>query len=288
MNDQTVLKNDLSEIDASAGRLERRHDARNAENERLAAVVAAGLAPSECGPEMVSIAPARGRVIPFRSAETYLDAGGEFQTIDHGAYGRSAMRERDVFDVMIDKASKKKGAPFTYAQVQMGRDYRDLVERHASAGVRCSSVEGMPSGGGGDGTGYMDAVIDQGKQIDHWRKLIGNGLAMEIRRVRPSKRGERVVIKARKLVDMVCIEGKTISQVLHVHGWKIGGPNVTKLSNALCECLDRMAGTNRKGGIVSATYGVQSMADIGYEPVLGRTGEMVAGRYQRPHKGVDA
>ena len=265
---------------ASVGRMERRRDARRGEDERLADVVAAGLAPNECGPEMVSIAPARGRVIPFRNAETYINADGDVETVDHGSHGRSAMRRADVFDLMFDQAAKHKKAPvLSIAQVQMGRSYRDLVERHASAGVRCSSTEGMP-GGGGDGTGFMDAVLDQGRQIDRWRSLVGDGLAMDVRRVRPSQRGERVAIKALVLVDMVCLEEKSISDVLKAHGWA-GGKNQEKLSSALANCLDSMVGPCRSQQTEAATFGDQNMSESGYQPVRRKNGDLVAGRYLR-------
>ena len=274
--------NKLTDFDASVGRMERRREARRAEEKRLAAVVAAGLAPSECGPEVVPIAPARGRVIPFRDAETYLNAKGDVETVDHGAHGRSGMRRADVFDLMIDQAAKHKKAPsLSIAQIQMGRSYRDLVERHASAGVRCSSIEGMPGGGGGDGTGFMDAVLDQGRQIDRWRTLIGDGLAMDVRRVRPSQRGERIAIKALDLVDRVCLEDKSISAVLKAHGWSNYGANITKLAHALSECLDQMSGPVKLQRTQSATFGGQNMAESGYEPVRRTNGDIVAGRYMR-------
>ena len=270
-----------TDFDASVGRMGRRLDARRGEDKRLAGVVASGLAPVECGPEMVSIAPARGRVIPFRNAETYLNADGDVETVDHGAHGRSAMRRADVFDLMIDQAAKRKKVfGLTITQIQMGRDYRDLVERHASAGVRCSSIEGMP-GGGGDGTGFMDAVLDQGRQIDRWRTLIGDGLAMDVRRVRPSQRGERIAIKALDLVDRVCLEDKSISAVLKAHGWSNYGANITKLAHALSECLDQMSGPVKLQRTQSATFGGQNMAESGYEPVRRTNGDIVAGRYMR-------
>ena len=72
---------------------------------------------------------------------------------------RSAMQRADVFDVMMAKAaSNGKPAPFTRAQVAAGRYYRDLVERHACAGIRCSSVEALRSGGGDSGS-FIDAVL---------------------------------------------------------------------------------------------------------------------------------
>jgi len=274
------MKNQLTEFEASVGRMERRTLARNSEEQRLAEMVAAGLAPKECGLEVVPIAPARGRVIPFRDADTYLNTKGEVETVDHGAHGRLAMRRADVFDLMIDQAAKRKRVfGLTTTQIQMGRDYRDLVERHASAGVRCSSIEGMP-GGGGDGTGFVDAVLDQGRQIDRWRSLVGDGPAMDVRRVRPSQRGERVAIKALVLVDMVCLEDKSISEVLRAHGWA-GGKNQEKLSCALAGCLDKMTGPTRSQQTQSATFGDQNMAESGYEPVRRTNGDLVAGRYLR-------
>lgn len=275
----------LSQIDAAFGRMERRQEARRGEDKRLAAVIAAGLAPKECGPEVVPIAPARGRVVTFRDPKTYLNADGDVETVDHGAHGRSAMRRGDVFDLMIDQAAKrKKVLGLSSTQIQMGRDYRDMVERHISAGVRCSSIEGMPSGGGG-ASGFMDAVLDQGKQIDLWRRRVGEGFAMDVRRVRPSKRGVRCAIKARVLVDMVCLEELTIIDILKSHGWA-GGENVAKLTIALARCLDDMMGPTRPQRSQSVSFGSQSMADSGFEPVRRENGEIVAGRYQEVHKGA--
>ena len=126
----------------------------------------------------------------------------------------------------------------------------------------------------------MDAVLDQGRQIDRWRSMVGDGLAMDVRRVRPSQRGERIAIKALVLIDMVCLEDKSISAVLKAHGWA-GGKNQEKLNCALANCLDRMVGPIRSQQTQSATFGDQNMAESGYEPVRRQNGDLVAGRYLR-------
>ncbi|RKX66491.1 MAG: hypothetical protein DRP42_03050 [Tenericutes bacterium] len=92
------------------------------------------------------------------------------------------------------------------------------------------------------------------------------------------------MIRAQVLVDMVCLEEKSISHVLYVHGWA-GGNNQEKLCTALGECLERMAGPVRQQRTQSATFGVQDMNDSGYEQVRHKNGEIVAGRYQAVHEG---
>ncbi len=50
---------------------------------------------------------------------------------------------------------------------------------------------------------------------------VGTGTAMAVRKIRPPKRGSRVKITDRRLVDMVCLEDKPISAVLRAHGWSV-------------------------------------------------------------------
>jgi DNA-directed RNA polymerase specialized sigma24 family protein len=82
---------------------------------------------------------------------------------------------------------------------------RKGVERHDARGARCSSIEGQSRGTGGGS--YIDAVVAEGQRLDRMRSAIGDGWAMEPRRVGPN--GDlRRAIRVRKMVDMVCIQGK--------------------------------------------------------------------------------
>lgn len=207
---------------------------------RIEAVKARGQVPSICGDEIPE-APARGPFKVFQPVSLYPTGEDEFQAAPSGYRGRSAMRCADTFDVMAASAARRKRpAPFTPGQVAMGRHYRDLVERHACAGLQCSSIEAVRSGGSGQGGAFMDAVLRDREEIGRLRRQIGDGAAMLIRRVRPSKRGTRTTIMTRRLVDMICLEDKTATDVLRSHGWSVCGANVSTVQRVLADVLDRM------------------------------------------------
>jgi hypothetical protein len=216
-----------------------------AERVRIDAVKAAGHVPPECGPEIPE-APARGAFRVFQPQLLFPEGAEGYSSKSVGHRGRSAILRADAFDVMAAKAARhRKPSPFTPGQVQMGRQYRDLVERHESAGIRCSSFDSL-GGGGGQGGGFIDAVLRDREEIDRLRRRIGTGSAMVVRRIRPSKRGSRVSISDKRLLDMVCLEEKTLSDVLRAHGWSIKGDLIKSLSIALGETLLRMDGAFRK------------------------------------------
>ncbi|KIC30176.1 hypothetical protein RA24_03745 [Leisingera sp. ANG-M6] len=207
---------------------------------RIEAVKARGNVPAECG-DRIPEAPARGAFRVFEPMDLYPAGEDGFEVKPAGFRGRMAMQMADSFDVMAAKAARhKKGSPFTASQISMGRHYRDLVERHACAGVKCSSVEALGSGGSGQGGEFMDAVLRDREEIERLRRRIGTGTAMAVRRIRPSKRGSRASITDRRLVDMVCLEDRTISDVLKAHGWSVKGGTVTDVRRALAEALERM------------------------------------------------
>ncbi|PRZ41634.1 hypothetical protein [Tritonibacter scottomollicae] len=210
-----------------------------AEADRIEAVKARGYVPEVCG-DAIPEAPARGAIRVFQPMSLFPDGKDDWVARPSGYRGRSAMQRADVFDVMTAKAaSNGKLAPFTRVQVAAGRYYRDLVERHACAGVRCSSVEALRSGGGGSGS-FIDAVLRDREEIARIRRRIGTGTAMAVRKIRPSKRGSRMNITDRCLVDMVCLEDKPISAVLRAHGWSVQGQTSCALRQALADALDRM------------------------------------------------
>ena len=101
---------------------------------------------------------------------------------------------------------------------------------------RCGSAA-PPHGGSGS---FIDAVLRDREEIERIRRRIGAGTAMAVRKIRPSKRGSRVNITDRRLVDMVYLEGKPISAVLRAHGWITSGHFTKTLCSSLKDVLSRM------------------------------------------------
>jgi len=211
-----------------------------AEADRIQTVKARGYVPEVCG-DAIPEAPARGAFCVFQPTSLSPSGKNDWVARPLGYRGRSALQRADVLDVMAAKAaSNGKPAPFTREQMAAARCYRDLVERHACAGMRCSSVEVLCSRTGGGSGSFIDAVLRDREEIERIRRLIGTGTAMAVRKIRPSKRGSRVHITDRRLVDMVCLEDKPISQVLRAHGWSVRGSSIHALRRALADSLERM------------------------------------------------
>lgn len=224
-----------------------------AEARRLAAIRAAGEIPAECGPD-IAPSPARGgfvlvpqvAMVPNGVDEHGLDRWTPAPT----GYGhRSAIRCADAFDGMMAAALRRKAAmPLTPGQVAIGRRYRDLVEFLSAGGVALSSLEGRRGGSGGDGGNWTDYRLQLSDEVDRLQRRIGQGIALSVRRVRPSDRGagQRGPITDRALVDMVCLGGKSIDGVLKSHHWSIKGDTRKAAMDALCAALGRMIGYHVK------------------------------------------
>lgn len=245
---------------------------------RIAAVKARGAVPREVGPDVVE-APARGAFRVVDQRRMVRTQSGGLQRVHDGFEGRRTIWIGDGFD-KIEGAARAAHSravarardgcacdapgecdclpvyvpPFTSAQVEMGRHYYTIWERHKNAGVRCSSVEGL-SGGSGDGGGFIDAVLSDRAALEVMRARIGHAAAREVRRHRPSKRGSRRTITDRRLVDMVCLEEATLSDVLMAHGWSVCGQHVKDLQSALAGALDRMMGPVRGRRTAAVAYG---------------------------------
>lgn len=212
---------------------------------------------SAANPEGVSdrilAAPARGPVLPFRDTRILPDGDG-FKVVDAPYRSGCPGRTRDAFDAMTDQATRRGGnAPFTVAQVGAARDYRALDERVQSAGVKCSKVFDVQTGGQGR-IDFMDAYIRDTERLVMFHDAIGSVIAKDMKRVSPSK-AQRVIvtddmlaqvkkriITVRTLVDDVCIKDRTLSDVLKAHGWSVTGKNRKALRDALCAALGRMQG----------------------------------------------
>jgi hypothetical protein len=188
-------------------------------------------------------------------------ADGTTRVQDRNHHGFAALRRADAFDVMEAQARRAhRGdaerflAPFTPGQIAIGRHYAAVFERHAGAGVKCSSVEGRV-GGSGRGGDFMDRLLEDRRTLDALIRRIGSGVAMEVRRVRPSTRGTRRAITDRALVDGVCLAGLTVTDVLRQHGWADKGETRRAAREALAAALDRMSGPVVTGRIRTAHLG---------------------------------
>lgn len=211
---------------------------------RVEVVKASGAAPVGVGEHIVPCAPARGPVERFTPREVVRTDAGNYRAVRTGK--TDALRRSDAFDVMEVQAARRAksrnrahGRLFTMAQVFAGREYASLAEKHSAVGVKCSSVEGMSRGSGGGS--YMDAVVAEGRRLERMRAAIGGDWAKEPRRVAPHG-DRRRAIRVRMLVDLVCIEGATISQVLDRFGWSRKTAHIDELRGHLCAALDRLHG----------------------------------------------
>lgn len=211
---------------------------------RLRLVARAGAVPTDCGPD-IAPAPARGPVRVFDLLESYPDGPDGSRLKPAGFAGRRSMQRLDVFGRMSAQAARR-GAECALndSQIGMGRMYRSLVETQAAGGLRCAALEG---GRGGTAEGFTDHRLDQSRRIDALVARIGAGVALAVRRVRPSVRGGvgRANIPDRALVDAVCLFDRDLSVVLADHGWSVKGDTVRAAQTALAAALDRMIGPPR-------------------------------------------
>lgn len=167
------------------------------------------------------------------------DGKGGWRSDEVGYRGKAGVRVTDVWDRMTDQGARAGGGvPFTRAQVAVARDYAALTERVASGGIKLSSMGA--SCGGGAARDFMDAFAADCEALRRLHRRIGGGVSLSVRRVRPSERGSRWNIRDRALVDMVCLGGRTLTQVLEAHGWSVYAGSLRAARVALCGALERM------------------------------------------------
>lgn len=226
------------------------------EHERLDAIRSAAAIPARCGPDIVA-APARGAFAVYSPREMVPGSTARQRHAGFRAAGevapRDGIRRADVFDRMeaaalaahLDAGGDRDDfrAPLSPGQVAMARQYARLVERRAAGGMRCASLEASHAAGGGWGS-FSDAFAAVGVEIRRLQERIGDGVALEVRRVRPSARGRhpRGIITDRVLVDQVCLGDWSFGRVLRKHGWSNDGKHREALRRALVAALDRMQG----------------------------------------------
>lgn len=213
-----------------------------AEAARLRAIKAAGAIPEACGPA-IAPAPARGGFVLVQNVELLPVGTGKVEAVHRGYGGRCAIRRADAFDAMNAAADRRKQTrPLTPGQIAIGRRYHDLVELLSADGTKLSQLQG--SFGSGDSGSWMDKRLELSAEVEGMRKRIGAGVAMNVRRIRPSARGSASAraITDQALVDAVCLKGRGLADVLMFHGWSVKGTHRDALSAALSAALDRMIG----------------------------------------------
>ncbi|MDO6617169.1 hypothetical protein [Pacificibacter marinus] len=225
-----------------------------AEADRVAKIKAAGAVPAQCGPEVPS-APARGAVRISNPKELVPGTTDKFQHA--GWQKRSVMHRCDVFDMMRAKAlnvharAKAKDVkavfedPFNAGQVSMARYYAGLHESLHSGGVCGTSYAEDRVSGGGGGLDAVDLRLAARQEFEALERRVGRGVAMALRKVRPSKRGDGracKMISDLDVVRMVCLHGLSLSEVLGKYDWSKSSRNLLALRVALRGALDRMQG----------------------------------------------
>lgn len=210
------------------------------ERKRCTEIMAKAAPPAE----MVAapVAPARGTMM--LQPNLVVMPGGTRKR--DGAHWRAA----GPLEVMVEQARMRheaKGrddehftAPFSPSQIAVSEDYRTLVERYEAGLCKVSRFEAGRSGSDGQGSA-IDTYIQEARWLDELRRRIGDGVTMQVRR-HLDRDNARRAIPVRALVDMVLVQGMTLSDVLRQHGWAKKTDHLRMLRGELCAALDRMCG----------------------------------------------
>ena len=193
----------------------------------------------------VLLAPARGKMVACPQM-TVLAVGAEDFVVAPERYRAGAPgRERDIFDDMTDRATRRGGdKPFTVGQVAVGRAYRDFAQKVMAAGYKTSSTfDARVDGGRVD---FMNQYLRDVYRLGMFQRAIGSDVALSPRQmaVHSMDRGARRLITTRDLVDSICLREPKggLSAVLVAHHWSVSARNVKALRAALCAALERMQG----------------------------------------------
>lgn len=215
-------------------------DRLEAERARCQAMMAKAAPPVEM--QAASVAPARGAM--FLQPNFVVLPGGTRKR--DGSHWRAA----GPLQVMVEQARLRheaKGreeedfsAPFTPSQVAVSEDYRALVERYEAGLCKTSRLEAGRAGSGTSGLA-IDTYIQEARWLEELRRRIGVGVTMQVRR-HLDRDNARRAIPVRVLVDMVLVQGQTLSDVLRVHGWAKTTVHLRMVRGELCAALDRMCG----------------------------------------------
>lgn len=190
----------------------------------------------------IAPAPARGALVARPQHETVMTPNGPRvrRTTQDGFHPVAA---QDAFDVMALQAKRRDagGLPlFSVGQVEAGRTYAALAERCASEGLRCSSPEARQ--GGGQQVDWIEGVIARSARLAAMHRAIGTDVVLPVSGSAGAELVGRRAVSVRLLVDQVCCEGMSVSEVLRRAGWPVRGARVTDVLGHLTEALNRMQG----------------------------------------------
>lgn len=193
------------------------------------------------------VAPARG---PQHLVPNFTVTGGGMRRVEGGHWQGLSPLAAAVAQARLRHEARNPDVPFVPpfnpAQVAVAEDYAALVEWREGSALRCASLEGGRSGGGGAGL-FIDTYIDQGRWLDELRNRIGDGVAMSVRR-HMDRGNARRAIKVRVAVDLLCLNGVAIKAVLRRFGWVGNMRECGDLRAAICGALDRMQGYSDGAG----------------------------------------
>lgn len=186
------------------------------------------------------VAPARG---PQAQVPNFTVTRGGMRRVEGSHWRALSPLASAVAQARLRHEARKPDAPFvppySPAQVAMAEIYAALVEWRDGSAMKCASLEPEREGGGSGH--FIDSFMDRGRQLALFQARIGNGVAMDVRR-HMDRGNARSRITVRAAVDMVCLGGVDLTEVLRRFGWEPDGKNRKVLRTAICGALDKMQG----------------------------------------------
>jgi hypothetical protein len=187
-----------------------------------------------------SVAPARG---PQQLVPNFTVTAGGMRRVE-GAHWRGLSPLAAAVAQARIRHEAKGGdrefvPPYGPGHIAMAEFYAALVEWREGSALRCSSFEAGREGGGSGQ--FIDTFIQRGLDLAQLHHRIGPDIAMAPRR-HMDRGNARRTITVRAVVDMVCIGGQGLAEVLRRFGWEGDGKNCKALRLTLCAALDRMQG----------------------------------------------
>lgn len=187
-----------------------------------------------------SVAPARG---PQQLVPNFTVTGGGIRRMEGAHWRGLSPLAAAVAQARLRHEARETDAPFVPpygpGQVAMAEFYAALTEWRDGSAMRCSSFEAGREGGGSGH--FIDTFMQRGLDLAQLHQRIGNGIAMAPRR-NMDRGNSRRTISVRAVVDMVCIGGQDLTEVLRRFGWEANGRHRADLRKAICGALDRMQG----------------------------------------------
>lgn len=192
------------------------------------------------------VAPARG---PQQLVPTFSVTTGGMRRVEGAHWQGLSPLAAAVAQARLRHEGRSTDAPFVPpfnpAQVAVAEDYAALVEWRQGSPLRCASLDGGRSDGGGSGL-FIDTYIDQGEWLAELRRRIGDGVAMDVRR-HMDRGNTRRTIRVRVALDLLVLDGVAVKAILRRFGWTADMKEQRALRSAICAALDRMQGYSDDG-----------------------------------------